>query len=88
MLKRKDNLTDVVEQLPKVPVSTPSQPSNDQQVVNPMGELVTLGHNQAKTDGKAIQGSSLELPVEQIKQAISNAFDEIAKRQREKRNHE
>jgi hypothetical protein len=88
MLKRKDNLTDVVEQLPKVETSTPIQPSNDQQVLNPMGELVTLGQNQGKTDAKKIQGSSIELPIEQIKQAITNAFDEIAKRQRERRNHE
>ncbi|MFM2381524.1 MAG: hypothetical protein RLZZ76_291 [Candidatus Parcubacteria bacterium] len=88
MLKRKDNLTDVVEQLPKAPVSTPAQSSNDQQVLNPMGELVTLGQEKGKSNTKDIQGYSLELPTEQIKQAISNAFDEVAKRQRERRNRE
>ena len=88
MLKRKDNLTDVVEQLPKAPVSIPAQSSNDQQVLNPMGELVTLGQDKGKSGTKDIQGFPLELAITLIPQAISNAFDEIKKRQRENGNRE
>lgn len=44
---KKDNLTDVVQQLPKQPAAQPPQqpdsPKPDQQVVNGNGETITLG---------------------------------------------
>ena len=50
MLKNKDNLTDVVEQLPKAQTAVPADANNDQQVLNPMGEVVTLGHDGKKKE--------------------------------------
>jgi len=51
MFKRKDNFTDVVEQLPRIQLTeapqastpAPSKPS-EQQVVSSSGETVTLGN--------------------------------------------
>ena len=87
-MKQKDNLTDVVEHLPKVPTSSSPQSNNSQQVLNPMGELITLGQNNAETLPKNIQGSSIELPVEQIKQAITAAFDNFSERHSKKQKPE
>jgi hypothetical protein len=43
---QKDNLTDVIEQLPKVDTSANDlEDRNDQQVVAGDGEIVTLGQN-------------------------------------------
>ena len=84
MLKQKDNLTDVVEHLPKVPTATTPQSGSGQQVLNPMGELVTLGQDQDKKEVKNIQASSIELPIEQIKKAITNALDNFSNRQQGK----
>jgi len=85
MWKRKDNLTDVVEQLPKVDVSASAEPSKDQQVINPAGELVTLGHEKDKTASKDIQGFLLELSPTQIRDIISNAFDKAIEKTRARR---
>lgn len=84
MIKQKDNLTDVVEHLPKVPAATTPQSGSGQQVLNPMGELVTLGQNEDKKEVKNIKASSIELPIQQIKQAITNALDNFSDRQRGK----
>ncbi len=85
MWKKKDNLTDVVEQLPKVQVSTPQ---GDQQEVNVAGEVVTLGHEKQKGESKEIQGFSLELPVDQLKEAITSAIDEVFERMKKRQNRE
>ncbi len=82
MWKRKDNLTDVVEQLPKVDVSASSNSGGDQQVVNPAGELVTLGQKEEKTNTKEIQGFLLELSPTQLLEIISNAFDKAIEKAR------
>lgn len=82
MWKRKDNLTDVVEQVPKVSVS---DQSGDQQVVNPAGELVTLGHEKDKAASKDIQGFLLELSPTQLREIISNALDKAIERIRARR---
>lgn len=85
MWKKKDNLTDVVEQLPKVQVSTPQ---SDQQVVNPAGEVVTLGHEKSDGKTKEIQGSSIELSADQLKKIITSALDEVFERMKKRRNRE
>lgn len=82
MWKRKDNLTDVVEQLPQVDVS---DQNGDQQVVNPAGELVTLGHEKDKVGSEDIQGFLLELSPTQLREIISNAFDKAIERMRTRR---
>ena len=50
---KKDNLTDVVEQLPKVTIpagntSNEPRPQPQQQVINNNGETVTLGQKDSK----------------------------------------
>ncbi len=85
MWKRKDNLTDVVEQLPKVEISTPTEHSKDQQVVNPAGELVTLGHENDETISKDIQGFPLELLLKQVRETVSSALDKAIERMRARR---
>lgn len=55
-LKKKDNLTDVVEQLPKsdtseIPKASESDPKpkkDEQQVINSEGEVITLGQKEDK----------------------------------------
>jgi len=46
-MKQKDNLTDVVQQLPKEPApkpTNPPEPKKPQQVVSSDGEVITLGN--------------------------------------------
>ncbi len=85
MRKRKDNLTDVVEQLPKVEISTSVEPSKEQQVVNPAGELVTLGHEKDRTTSKDTQGFPLELLLKQVRETVSNALDKAIENMRARR---
>lgn len=54
-LKKKDNLTDVVEQLPKADISeipktsdSDPKPKDEQQVVNSEGEVITLNQKENK----------------------------------------
>ncbi|MDP1625298.1 MAG: hypothetical protein Q8L64_06080 [bacterium] len=47
-MAKKDNFTDVVQNLPKTPPApAPKQPA-PQQVSGSNGEVITLGHNQKK----------------------------------------
>ncbi|NBV76627.1 hypothetical protein EBR66_00445 [bacterium] len=82
MWKRKDNLTDLTERLPNVDVSAPPAPSVDQQVVNPYGEIVTLGNKKPENPAKEIKGIPLELMelVNATKRAVEKAFDRAIER--------
>ncbi|MEN9412917.1 MAG: hypothetical protein RLZZ342_4 [Candidatus Parcubacteria bacterium] len=78
MYRRKDNLTDLVETLPKTPTSDTSQSSNDQQVVSGSGEVITLGQKPQSSANK----SSLELSDLKgvIVSALEQAFDRFRAR--------
>jgi hypothetical protein len=78
MVKKKDNLTDVVEQLPpSIPANTPPPPKN-QVVVGNDGELVTLGHKPRKSGNDRIKGNSFELS-EKIQRMVKEAVEEEMK---------
>lgn len=80
MLKRKDNLTDVVEQLPKNEVVNNPNPPKNQQVVGVDGEMITLGHKSNKTGRNHIKGKSFELrDIERmVKEAVKEEVDKLA----------
>ena len=74
MLKRKDNLTDLVEQLPNA-----EEPTSDghQEVVNNEGETVILGQKPTSTTSPSTNRNSLELSgtaIQDIKDALRSAF--------------
>lgn len=61
MLKKKDNLTDFVEKLPKVEVSQTPEPAKNQQVVDSEGEIITLGNKSKENRNLGIYTKSHEL---------------------------
>lgn len=81
MYRRKDNLTDLVETLPKTPTSESPQSSGDQQVVSGNGEVITLGQKPRSSTNK----SSLELSDLKgaILSALEQAFDRFAARHKQ-----
>jgi len=84
MKKRKDNLTDIVEQLPKVEVNNNPKPAKNQQVMNSDGELVTLGLKSKHRDRNTIHGNLLELSItkkieEIVRTETEKVLDKLAK---------
>lgn len=73
--QEKDNLTDLVEQLPRPGTSTPP-PQTEQQVVNSEGQVITLGHEKPKTIVIKTNKNSLELPVAELLKTVARAVEE------------
>lgn len=74
MNKRKDNLTDVVEKLPKVEVNNSPKPPKNQQVVNVDGEVITLANKNNKNKNFITHKKSNEL--NDIERIIKEVVDE------------
>jgi hypothetical protein len=82
-MKRKDNLTDVVEDLQKRPEPEPL--SSDHQVVNNDGSLITLGKQGlikviSETNGKVIELSIEEFKERVIKPAVEDAMEGVTEK--------
>jgi len=92
-MRRKDNLTDVVEQLPQSATTSDPKTPKDQVVVGVNGELVTLGKKPAKTKYIQIHGKSFELSKvekmiqevvkEQMKELPQMILDELERKLKE-----
>jgi hypothetical protein len=76
MFKRKDNLTDLVEQIPKVEVSGESKPSKNQQVVDKDGDVVTLAGKPSKTKQQGTNDRLFELSEKDIKHIVCTAIEQ------------
>jgi hypothetical protein len=61
MIKTKDNLTDLVEALPKVPPADQQTNNPDQQVVNSNGQTITLGQRARNNLVEEIYRKTLKL---------------------------
>jgi len=72
MKKRKDNLTDLIEELAKKPVVREGEPkpSNPQVVVNGDNEIITLANKKRSKLPLSIRKKSLELSVEELERII------------------
>jgi hypothetical protein len=84
MIKRKDNLTDLAEELPKVEVVENPNPPKNQQVVDSEGELITLGNKNKKKKNLSTYGKSFELIERIIKETIEKETDKISNKIKEK----
>lgn len=76
MLKKKDNLTDVVEKLPKVEVSQTPEPVKNQQVIDSEGEIITLGNKNRQNGNLGIYTKSHELQ-RVIEKTIEKELDKL-----------
>jgi hypothetical protein len=76
MLKKKDNLTDFVEKLPKVEVSQTPEPAKNQQVVDNEGELITLSNKNRENGDLRIYKKSFELQ-RVIKETIEKELEKM-----------
>jgi hypothetical protein len=75
MQKKKDNLTDVVEQLPKVETSDESNSPKDQQVIDSDGDIITLGNKPKKNVRLIIKGKSFELTESELEKMVKTIFE-------------
>ncbi len=74
-MKQKDALTDLVEHAQDAkPPDTPPASSDDRQVANTAGEIITLGQQPASASNKSV---SLELQqiVEMVRRALEKAIE-------------
>lgn len=79
MLKKKDNLTDFVEELPEAEVVETPEPQEEQQVVDSEGELITLANKSKKKKNLRIYGKSFELKdIERVvKETVREEIDKL-----------
>lgn len=72
-MKRKDNLTDLVEH---IALAGKEEGQQDvpirQEVVNAEGEVITLGHENTGTEPPTMQGNPLELSKGRLEQAVQD----------------
>lgn len=69
-MDRKDALTDLVEFVQGKPPAPP--PSGGRQVVNPQGEVITLGHPDGKKASPDNKGVPLELDVREYGRKVAD----------------
>lgn len=75
-MKKKDNLTDFVEKLPKVEVSQTSEPAKNQQVIDSEGDLITLDNKNRENRNLGIYIKSHELQ-RVIEKTIEKELDKL-----------
>ncbi len=98
MIKRKDNLTDIVEDLQKdrdkkpEPNQKPEKPGkNEWQVTDNEGNIVTLGQKPGSRTASSNKANPVELSqdvMEAIKQAVQTGIKEAFEKWEEKRRRE
>ena len=78
MIKKKDNLTDIVEQLPKVETSDDTNSPKDQQVRDSDGDIITLGNKPQKKYRLVIKGKSFELTESELERIINEGVEKVS----------
>ncbi len=77
-LRHKDNLTDLIEGLPKKPVGSSSTPARDpknQEVTTADGEVVILGYKNTSSVHSSHKVVPLELPRGEILRVVARAIE-------------